>query len=651
MENWFGRNVIGVIASVLVFLGILFLGFLVVPSLGDAVKILLMFVFSTLLTAGGAALTLTKKNNFTIALLGCGCGSFFISIMLTHAFFHAIPDIAAFALLLVWLAGSLALVKVSDSVLVSVIAHSGMIISLCFAYAVGLSEDRLALILIYHALSVGLIIAGNKLCCQRTQNLGLFASLFLSLIAVITMLSYYGGVPVSVVADQFGYALAAFAIQLVGAAVLSLVLTASILRIESAGTRIVLQLLNMALFFMVILVSTFLFPEMLVAVADKMSGFLPSVYPTTLIPTITATVFSAAYLFGMLALCKKLQAKNSFTQLCVIASCSVIALFTLGLYSLTAWDYPSSIRLTGLMVVVAILVICQRLTKDATYLWVANAALALDFSLMVLSGYEALVLNATIAAGLGYLALFIGALAYLWSQIDEAEKASLRTPFKVLMLVIVELSIYVIFEAAYIAPVYALLLITFGFLGLFLRRFDARDSKQAGFWTFMRIHEMVLVLVNCVAIETSSEGITQIFALILAVASIALLACSIRSISATPRGKEWIAVLDGILFTLVILTTISGLSTWLKEPYVLSLALMASALVCIGVGFGARIKALRLYGLIIIIGCVLKLVTFDIGNAETIMRVVAFIVGGLICFGISALYTYMVKRLDTPKIV
>lgn len=74
---------------------------------------------------------------------------------------------------------------------------------------------------------------------------------------------------------------------------------------------------------------------------------------------------------------------------------------------------------------------------------------------------------------------------------------------------------------------------------------------------------------------------------------------------------------------------------------------MITSFICIGAGFVTRIKPLRLYGLIAIIVCVLKLVTIDIGlNTDMLMRVIALIVGGLICFGISALYTYTVKRFE-----
>jgi len=55
---------------------------------------------------------------------------------------------------------------------------------------------------------------------------------------------------------------------------------------------------------------------------------------------------------------------------------------------------------------------------------------------------------------------------------------------------------------------------------------------------------------------------------------------------------------------------------------------------------------LRLYGLVVVIVCILKLVTLDIGSVTSITRVVAFLGGAAICFGISALYNYAAKHFD-----
>lgn len=76
-----------------------------------------------------------------------------------------------------------------------------------------------------------------------------------------------------------------------------------------------------------------------------------------------------------------------------------------------------------------------------------------------------------------------------------------------------------------------------------------------------------------------------------------------------------------------------------------SVCCMACALVCTVIGLKMNVGGLRLYGLILTLTCVVKLVVFDVGGTGTLESAAAFMVGGFICFAISALYNYAVKRL------
>jgi len=108
-------------------------------------------------------------------------------------------------------------------------------------------------------------------------------------------------------------------------------------------------------------------------------------------------------------------------------------------------------------------------------------------------------------------------------------------------------------------------------------------------------------------------------------------------------------VLNALAFTALVFAVINGNTDWFSEPYVLSLVSMILALTSIALGFFMRNKVLRIYGLVLVMVCVLKLLTFDLGELNSIMGVIAFIRGGIICFVISALYNFAVKRFDTDK--
>ena len=66
-ENVLGKNVLGIVASILVFLGIVFLGVLVVPYLGDGFRCALMYLVSLAFLVLGFALSLRRRSPLSLA--------------------------------------------------------------------------------------------------------------------------------------------------------------------------------------------------------------------------------------------------------------------------------------------------------------------------------------------------------------------------------------------------------------------------------------------------------------------------------------------------------------------------------------------------------------------------------------------------------
>ena len=89
------KNVLGIVASILVFLGIVFLGVLVVPYLGDGFRCALMYLVSLAFLVLGFALSLRRRSPLSLAVLGTGAGALFISVLMTRVHFG--PDGKAFS--------------------------------------------------------------------------------------------------------------------------------------------------------------------------------------------------------------------------------------------------------------------------------------------------------------------------------------------------------------------------------------------------------------------------------------------------------------------------------------------------------------------------------------------------------------------------
>lgn len=77
----------------------------------------------------------------------------------------------------------------------------------------------------------------------------------------------------------------------------------------------------------------------------------------------------------------------------------------------------------------------------------------------------------------------------------------------------------------------------------------------------------------------------------------------------------------------------------------LSVLMLLFAAESIAFGFYKNYKSFRIYGLILSMVSVFKLILFDVSNKSARCNAVGFLVCGLICFGISYLYNKIESRM------
>ena len=111
------------------------------------------------------------------------------------------------------------------------------------------------------------------------------------------------------------------------------------------------------------------------------------------------------------------------------------------------------------------------------------------------------------------------------------------------------------------------------------------------------------------------------------------------------RPNPAIPVLFALSLTGVVVNYLCGIPFEHVSPYVWSAVAIVCALVTIAAGFWFGDKPLRLCGLVLTLLCILKIALFDL-SGDALTHAVALVVAGLVCFGISALYTYANKRLS-----
>lgn len=649
-ENWLGRNVLGVVASILVFIGLIFLGVLVYKNITDNIKIVLMYALSALITGVGVALSAKKRNNFTVSLIGCGCGSFFISILLTHVYFGKIEDFAAFALLLVWMIATLLIAKWQRSTLLSVVAHAGMIISLCFAFAFGISDEKLLLVMIYQAACCAVILLGNIFCCKRTYHLGVFISIALTLIASFFMLgrfipytntqSFDSTLPAAVIA-------AAFAVQFVMISFFSYLLSVSANRFESDGVKIGVHLLNKSMWALSLFVNIYVIARRLVLpyyvdVPDRMAetgiALLVCLVPLT-IHVVLSIIMQKKFKFDKILEC-----------ISVLMCFAMMTIFTLVFWGARPSGAMALPRLPWLIILALGLFLVRRFSRQRAYLVAADLLLALDFLFALFGGYSRLTDFGTPALALGWLLVYVAIILCQWF-IRPKEQRKHGVLLRVVLYLVAVLSLFpILFSINFEYPAVTILLIltAIHFLLLVLR-YD-RGENAGSLSMLIRAVSGILVATNAVFIAFVGRYETTEYVLYYCLSALAFLLAFARVHELfRGNGSPLRGVLAGASLTALVLATVHGNTEWFSEFYILSLTTMFTALICIVVGFVGKVGTLRFYGLILTLVCVLKLVTFDVAELGTPLRVVALIVGGVMCFIISAIYNYTVKHLEQSK--
>ena len=140
VEKTIGKTVMGICASVLIFISFIFFAALVFPFLNDVVKMIVMYGFSAVFTlVGGLLLMRDKENMAFIALTGCGIGAIYISTIISALCFGVMNDIVLYSCLFLWAVLVCVLSRLRSNVFL-IIGQIGINISMIVA--VGFGEDQ-----------------------------------------------------------------------------------------------------------------------------------------------------------------------------------------------------------------------------------------------------------------------------------------------------------------------------------------------------------------------------------------------------------------------------------------------------------------------------------------------------------------------------
>ena len=101
-----------------------------------------------------------------------------------------------------------------------------------------------------------------------------------------------------------------------------------------------------------------------------------------------------------------------------------------------------------------------------------------------------------------------------------------------------------------------------------------------------------------------------------------------------------------ILFSLMATVRLAALLHQQVSGSLLTVAWAAEGLLLLAAGFPLRDRILRLSGMALFAGCVLKLFAYDLRNLDTLPRIISFIVLGMILVSVSWIYTRFREQLQ-----
>lgn len=140
LENKIGRNVMAILASTLIFVGIILFSIVLIPKLGDVAKQTAFFVLGAAFIGGGAFLRAKKKGGgFSTVLFALGYGELLVTLMVCRLVFGSFNDLILLLGILIWAATLIFMKKVSTT-LFHIIGQVG--ITVCTFFGVSLCFEK-----------------------------------------------------------------------------------------------------------------------------------------------------------------------------------------------------------------------------------------------------------------------------------------------------------------------------------------------------------------------------------------------------------------------------------------------------------------------------------------------------------------------------
>lgn len=604
MEQTIGKTIMAVCASALIFISLIFFAAIVLPYLSTGAKVALMYGVSIVITVVGAVFAFIKKENkWYLSLTACGLGAIYISMMVSAIYFQLFGQGMLYTGILLWAVLVCVLSRLRSQVFL-VIGQVGINIAAIFgACLAGATEEegKMAFLVCY-VVFAELIFFVSHIYKEYNKNLVNFiGAAFAAFVLMI-------GVNLEVM--QGAFAVDAASLLLVGILLLLNILSITIWKIDAKN--------------------------------DVPFGIINAVYTVLAYVVLlrhweAGKVVAIMFLSALLVLLEvKIKEWKPIGK--IIYQCALILLLVCAVGSVEILRVYLSVAVPALVFLV------YGFWRENPVYKIAGVVCATLFLLIPMNCYLRLVL------GIGLVACTVLLLFRFRAQYRPWMKVLLYL-WTILFVSVVSIWMFVEWgidaEEARKTMVFALLTIlqiVASKIKIWHRDPRTGEREESMAITLGVVHLILMfksLEILCGAEDPMTRIVTIVFGALLLVAD--------NKEFFRKDTKGYATIYQAVK----VLLFVGAICTSFEMPgFVSSIVGIVVALGCVVYGFwyevqkGVERKSCRIFGLVLVLISLVKLMLIDVHYENMGLRALSFFVSGVLCFGISFAYNVVDKWMN-----
>ncbi len=591
-EKKFGKTFMGIVASVLIFISIILFATLLIPSLNDTIKMVVTYVVSFIICGIGCIkLHKNRQDKFYLALTGCGMGALYISLLLSNMYFKMLPDIPLYALIAVWAVGICVLSRYNNLVF-QIIGQIGIVISVIFGVAL----------------------------CISTEDVGKFTVLVI--FYIVTSIVLYA----THFKRRFDDNVCAHIANVIS---LFVIYMGSMFVVDRGHIVFIILLLFVLAHIAVCYICTW-------KANECASGFIISFYGLffcfSMFGLIENDTVCAVIIYTFMMI---LGAVAQFRKEDKDSSRIVVQVFAIT----SAFIAVCCVEMLMLHCLVPMLIVPLLLIG----FWKENNLCKID---ALLIAYHYITFARDIHAMEWFVVgvLLVGTLYTLVyvckDQYNSTYKGFVHV-LGVLLFAFVGMEVLELFISSR-DVCYSVNFIVVALFNVAIMKSPFSRDVRTGAKEKEDLYNAINALMMFMGLTSINADLPMALHIIVVLVTLGIFMVNSKNLlDKHPTGFGGAYV--GIKFTIFMLVL---LASYEATNYVVSIACFLFAVASIALGFALKYKSLRVYGLVLCMISVFKLIVMDIEYADTLGYAISFFVAGVLCFAISLLYNFVDKRMN-----